>query len=209
MLLGILLRILNTLSICCDTERSESKIHHVGIRTKLEWTSAKIRPILPRQHYHGRWMLLSRPLLAAKAGKASFEIIDSLNLGPCCMYHYKKPQMVCTFIAMHCKYTTCIMRSLRWSSCCYWLAVDCGGWVTCRWSRLMALLLGRMLGVLLFTEACCSVKPDEAREWVDLAGSHLSIHWPAPIAGYIVIYRTCHANCTDRTVHANWSMSSW
>jgi hypothetical protein len=42
--------------------------------------------------------------------------------------------------------------------------------------------------------ACCSVKLDEAGEWVDPAGSHLSLSRPAPVAGYIVTYRTCCAN---------------
>jgi hypothetical protein len=34
-------------------------------------------------------------------------------------------QMVCTFICTLCKYTTCIMRSLKRCSHCYWSAVDC------------------------------------------------------------------------------------
>jgi hypothetical protein len=51
-------------------------------------------------------------------------------------------QMVCTFIDTFCNYTTCIMRSLRRSSRCYWSAVDCDGRATCSWSRLTALLLG-------------------------------------------------------------------
>jgi hypothetical protein len=57
--------------------------------------------------------------------------------------------MVCTFIDTLCKYTTCIIRT----SWCYWSAVDCEDRATCSWSRLTALLLGRLLGVLLFTEA--------------------------------------------------------
>jgi hypothetical protein len=35
-------------------------------------------------------------------------------------------QMVCTF----CKYTTCIMRSFKRCSRCYWSAVDCDGRAT-------------------------------------------------------------------------------
>jgi hypothetical protein len=58
-------------------------------------------------------------------------------------------QMVFTFIGTFCKYTTCIMRS----SWCCWSAVGCGGRATCGWSRLTALLLGRLLGVLPFTES--------------------------------------------------------
>jgi hypothetical protein len=78
--------------------------------------------------------------------------------------------MLCTFIDTHCNYATCIMWSLKRSSRCYWLVVDCNGWVTCSWSRLMVSLLRRLLGVVLFTEAldggCWSVKTDETREWV-------------------------------------------
>jgi hypothetical protein len=62
-------------------------------------------------------------------------------------------QMVCTFIDTLCKYTTRIMRSFKRCSRCYWSAVDCDARTTCSWSRLTALLLGRLLGVLLFTEA--------------------------------------------------------
>jgi hypothetical protein len=61
--------------------------------------------------------------------------------------------MVCTFIGTLCKYATCIMRSLKRSSRCYWSAVDCDGRATCIWNWLTALLLERLLGVLLFTEA--------------------------------------------------------
>jgi hypothetical protein len=108
-------------------------------------------------------------------------------------------QMVCSFIGTLCKYTTRIMRSLRCSS----LMLLVGGWLRwpgdCSWSRLTALLLGRLLGVFAFhwgslDGACCSVKPDEAREGVDPAGSHLSLRRPAPVPGYIAAYRTCRAN---------------
>jgi hypothetical protein len=80
-------------------------------------------------------------------------------------------QMVCTFIGTLCKYTTCVMRCLRRSSWCYWSAVDCDSRATCNWSRLTALLLERLLGVLSLhwgwlDGACCSVKPDEARELI-------------------------------------------
>jgi hypothetical protein len=53
-------------------------------------------------------------------------------------------------------------------------ALGVTGWLRwpgeCSWSRLTALLLGRLLGVLFLTEAgaCCSVKPDEARELIRL-----------------------------------------
>jgi hypothetical protein len=84
----------------------------------------------------------------------------------------------------------------------------------CSWSRLMALLLGRLLGVLAvhwgsLNGVCCSVKPD------DLAGSHLSLCRLAPIASYIATCRTCYANTrtallelylqTDLCRLANWS----
>jgi hypothetical protein len=41
------------------------------------------------------------------------------------------------------------MRSLKRCSRCYWSAVDCDGRATCSWSRLTALLLERLLGVLV------------------------------------------------------------
>jgi hypothetical protein len=77
----------------------------------------------------------------------------------------------------------------------------------CSWSRLTALLLGRLLEVLFFTEArSWGVLFSEA-QWsqrVDLADSHLSLCRPAPVAGYIATYRTCRANCTAGTVRAIW-----
>jgi hypothetical protein len=45
------------------------------------------------------------------------------------------------------------------------------------------------------------VKPDEAR--VDLAVSHLSLRWPAPIAGYIVTYRTCRVKTRTALLKLN------
>jgi hypothetical protein len=167
-------------------------------------------------------------------------------------------QMVCTFIGTHCNYSTCIMRSLKRSSWCYWLTVDCDGRTTCSWSRLQvvrplqptstarlavevswwrrcledcweccySLRLARW-GVL-FSEARWSqrvswsdragwspmkpeselmrlgwLKPNEAREWVDPAGSHLSLYRPAPIAGYIATYRTCRANTRTALLEVN------
>jgi hypothetical protein len=98
-------------------------------------------------------------------------------------------QMVCTFIDKLSKYTTCIMRSLRRSSWCYWSAVGCDaratvgevGWrrcclENCRECACFSLGLARW-GVL-FSEARWSQR-------VDLAGSHLSLRRPAPITGYI------------------------
>jgi hypothetical protein len=84
-------------------------------------------------------------------------------------------QMVCTFIDTLCKYTTRIMWSTRY----YWSAVGCGGRATCSWSRLTVLLLGRLLGVLLFTEACSMgravqwspMKPESWSGWFPLKSS--------------------------------------
>jgi hypothetical protein len=83
--------------------------------------------------------------------------------------------MVCSFITTHCEYITCIMRSLRRSSCCYWSAVACDGraavvevgwkrycYKDC-WSACSSLVLARW-GVL-FSEGRWSQR-------VDLAGSH-------------------------------------
>jgi hypothetical protein len=57
--------------------------------------------------------------------------------------------MFCTFIDTHCKYTTCIMRSLRWSSWCYWLAVDFDG-------RATVVEVGRRCCCLEDRWECCS-----------------------------------------------------
>jgi hypothetical protein len=87
--------------------------------------------------------------------------------------------MVRTFIGTFCKYTTCIMRSLRRNPRCYWSVVDCDGRATCSWNRLTALLLGRLLGVLLFTEArsmgpavqWSPMKPESWSVWLPLKSS--------------------------------------
>jgi hypothetical protein len=55
--------------------------------------------------------------------------------------------------------------------CCYWSAIGCHERATCSWSRLTALLLRRLLGVLALhwgslDGACCLEKPDEARELI-------------------------------------------
>jgi hypothetical protein len=54
--------------------------------------------------------------------------------------------------------TTCIMRSLRRNPWCYWSVDDCDGMADCSWSRLTALLVGRLLGVFLFTGARSMVR---------------------------------------------------
>jgi hypothetical protein len=108
-----------------------------------------------------------------------------------------------------------IMRSLRRSSCCYWSAVDCDGRAT--WSRLMALLLERLLWVLALHSgsldgACSSVKPDEARELIWLVPLKSS-----PTCSYLWLHCDLqnvphkHPNCTVRTQLANWSarLANW
>jgi hypothetical protein len=115
--------------------------------------------------------------------------------------------MACTFIDTLCKYKTCVMRSMRQSSWCYWSAVDCDGratvvevgWRRCClkdwWECCSSLGLAR--------GACCSVKNDEAREWVDPAVIHLSLRRPTPVAGYIASYRTCHADTRTALLELN------
>jgi hypothetical protein len=96
--------------------------------------------------------------------------------------------MVCTFIGTFCKYTTCIMS---WKRCsrCYWSAADWDDRATCSWSRLTALLLERLLGVLLFTEArsmkravmWSPMKPESWSGWFPLKStptcSYRLLHW--------------------------------
>jgi hypothetical protein len=88
-------------------------------------------------------------------------------------------QMVCTFIGTFCKYTTCVMGSLKRCS----LTSLVGGWLQwpgdCSSSRLAALMLGRLLGVLLFTEArsmgravqWTPMKPESWSGWFPLKSS--------------------------------------
>jgi hypothetical protein len=118
-------------------------------------------------------------------------------------------QMVCTFIGTLCKYTTRIMRSLRRSSRCYWSAVDCDGWATCGWSRLPALLLRRLLGVLFFTEArfmgravqWSPMKPERWSGWFPLKSSPTcSCRW---LHCDLQNVPRKHANCTDGNVRVN------
>jgi hypothetical protein len=120
-------------------------------------------------------------------------------------------QMVCTFIDALCKYATRIMRSS--------LMLLVGGWLRwpgdCSLSRLTALLLGRVLGVLLFTEArsmgrairWSPMKPESWSGWFPLKSS--------PTCSYRWLHcdlqnvPRVHANCTAGNVRANWSVSSW
>jgi hypothetical protein len=103
--------------------------------------------------------------------------------------------MVWTFIDTLCKYTTCICRTCG-------LVLDVIG-------RLLIAMAGRLVVVgwrcccLEDCWECCSVKPDEVREWVDSAGSHLNLCRPAPVAGYIVTSRMCHANTRSALLDCN------
>jgi hypothetical protein len=74
------------------------------------------------------------------AGLVRYEEADIMQFGdrcvPCKIANVgvatinARLQIVCTFIDTLCRYTTCIMRSLRRSSLCYWSAVDCDGLAT-------------------------------------------------------------------------------
>jgi hypothetical protein len=119
--------------------------------------------------------------------------------------------MVCTFIDTLCKYTTRIMRSSR----CYWSAVGCGGRATCSWSRPTALLLGRLLGVLLFTGArslgravqWSPMKPESWSGWFPLKSLlTCSYRWLHCDLQNVPLE---HAKCTAGTVRANRSETSW
>jgi hypothetical protein len=79
-------------------------------------------------------------------------------------------------------------RCLRQSSWCYWSA-DGDGWAT-------VVEVGLAWWGVLFSEAQWSQR-------VDLAGSHLSLHRPAPIAGYIVTYRTCRVSTLTALLEPN------
>jgi hypothetical protein len=68
-----------------------------------------------------------------------------------------------------------VTTSMRRSSWCYWSVVDCDGRATSCWSQLTALLFCKTAGSVAvhwgsLDGACCSVKTDEARKWVDPAG---------------------------------------
>jgi hypothetical protein len=122
-------------------------------------------------------------------------------------------QLRCTVSAMQfaclcgtlCKYTTCIMRSSR----CYWSAVGCDGWATCRWSQLTALLLGRLLGLFLSTGARSMRRAGQWSQRASWSG------WLPRKSSLTCSYRWLHcdlqnvphehANCTAGTVHVNWS----
>jgi Na+-transporting NADH:ubiquinone oxidoreductase subunit NqrB len=108
-------------------------------------------------------------------------------------------QMVCTFIDTLCKYTTCIKRNS--------LMLLVSGWLRwpgdCSWSRLTALLLGRLLRVLLFTLALSLGRAVQWSQRVDPAGSHLSLRRPAPVAGFIATYRTCHVSTRTALIELN------
>jgi hypothetical protein len=121
-------------------------------------------------------------------------------------------QIVCTFIDTHSKYTTCIVRSLRRSSCCCWSAVDCDrratvvevGWRRC--------CLEDCRECLLFTGARSMGR---AVQWSPMKPEAWSGCFPLK-SSLTCSYRWLHCNfqnvprkhshCTARTQLVNWSV---
>jgi hypothetical protein len=78
--------------------------------------------------------------------------------------------IVCSFIDTHCTYTTCFMRSLRRSSCCYWSAVEVG-WRRCCFKDCWECLLftgARSMGRAL---QWSPMKPESWYGWFPLKSS--------------------------------------
>jgi hypothetical protein len=128
--------------------------------------------------------------------------------------------MVCPFIDTLCKYTTCVMRSLKWS----FLMLLVGGWLgrqrrlvgeigwrhcdgraTCGRSRLTALRWPDDLWSKSTDGAALETIGSVALHWGSLdrtccsvepdeAGELIWLLRPAPVVGYITAYRTCRAN---------------
>jgi hypothetical protein len=96
-------------------------------------------------------------------------------------------QMVCTFIDTLCKYKTCIMRSLRWSSWCYWSADGVAAWKT---AGSACSSLGRAVQRSL-------TKPESWSGWFPLKS------WPTCSYRWLQNMSCEHENCS-----ANWSESS-
>jgi hypothetical protein len=98
---------------------------------------------------------------------------------------------------------------------CYWSVVDCDDRATCSWSRLTALLVGRLLGVLLFTGASSMgravewspIKPEGWSGWFTLKSSP-TCHCRWLHCDLQNVPRE-HTNCTAGTVRANRSEASW
>jgi hypothetical protein len=100
------------------------------------------------------------------------------------------------------------------NSWCYWSAVDCDVRATCSWSRLKALVLGRLLGVLLFTAArsmgravqWSPMKPDSWSGWFPIKS------WPTCSCRWLHCdlqnVPRDHAKCTAGNVRANRSKAS-
>jgi hypothetical protein len=118
--------------------------------------------------------------------------------------------MVCTFIDMLCKYTNLHYTEL--------LMLLVGGWLRWpgdySWSRQTALLLVRLLGVLLFTEARSMGRAVQWSQRVSWSGWYplkcsltCSIRWLHCDLQNVLCEQ---ANCTAGTVRVNWSeASSW
>jgi hypothetical protein len=120
-----------------------------------------------------------------------------------CMY-------VCMYVRMcGCKnrlLLCCIMRSLTRSSWLYWSGVECDG-------RATVVVVGWRRCCLEDCWECCSslrlawwdVLFNEARwrQRVHLAGTHLSLSRPAPVAGYIATSRMCRANAWTALLELN------
>jgi hypothetical protein len=117
--------------------------------------------------------------------------------------------MVCTFIDTLCKYATCIMRSLRRSSWCYWSAVDWDG-------RATVVEVGWRRCCLEDCWECCSslrcavqwspMKPESWSGWFPLKSSPTcSCRW---LHCDLQNVRREHPNYNARTQRANWSESS-
>jgi hypothetical protein len=129
-------------------------------------------------------------------------------------------QMVCTFIGTHCNYTTCIMRSLKRISRCYWSAVDCVGRATCIvevgwrrccledcWECCCSLRLARW-GVLFSEDPWNQILswsgwfPFEAREWVDAAGL-IEARWSQIVSWSSWFPLKSSPTCSSRWFHCD------
>jgi hypothetical protein len=146
--------------------------------------------------------------------------MDSLNINKC-------PQLMlgCRWYApsltrsVNTQLALCEARgeALWW----YWSAVGCDGRATCKWNRLTTLLLGDCWECVVLHwgslgKACCSVKPDEAGEWVGPAGL-AEARWSGRVS-CSCRWLHCdfqsvpheHTDCTVGNVRANRSeASSW
>jgi hypothetical protein len=121
-------------------------------------------------------------------------------------------QMVCTLIGTFCKYATCIMRSLKRCSRCYWSAVDFDG-------RATVVQVGWRRWCLEDCWECCTEVRSMrcAVQWSPMEPESWSGWFPlksSPACSYRWLHCDLqnvpreHANCTAGTVRANWSEAS-